>query len=164
MPDNRRIDPTWLPVTALSQMEFLDSSFFQLHRPNHRLPAPAEVRALSGAGLVHPRPPPVKFESLSLIVKFGYHVTIYEAQCLRIIKRVFNDEIPVPEVYDWRVHDDQVFIYMQFIQGQVLIDQWDSLSISDKTVICDQLRGIVTSLRSIEQNPDNVFIGMLRNP
>jgi hypothetical protein len=28
MLDNRRIDPSWLPVTALSQMEFLDSSFF----------------------------------------------------------------------------------------------------------------------------------------
>ena len=106
MPDNRRIDSSWLPVTALSQMEFLDSSFFQHHGPNQRL----------------------------------------------------------PEVYGWRVHDDQVFIYMQLIQGQALIDQWDSLSISDKMVICDQLRGIVTSLRSVEQNPDDMFIGMLWNP
>src|SRR5271156_1597323 len=161
MPDNRRIDPSWLPVTAPSQMEFLDSSFFQLHGPNQRLPAPTEVRALSGAGLMHSRPPPVRFENLGLIVKFGYHVTIYEAQCLRIIKWVFNDEIPVPEVYAWRVHDGQVFIYMQLIQGQALIDQWGSLSISDKMVICDQLRGIVTSLRSVEQNPDDIFIGML---
>jgi hypothetical protein len=161
MPGNRRIDPSWMPVTPLSQMEFLDSSFFQFHGPNQRLPAPEEVRALSGTGLMNPRPLPVRFESLGLIVKFGSHVTIYEAQCLRIIKRVFNDEIPVPEVYGWRVHNDQVFIYMQLIQGQALIDQWDSLSISDKTVICDQLRGIVTSLRSVEQNPDDMFIGML---
>jgi hypothetical protein len=164
MPDSRRIDPSWLPVTALSRMDYLDSSFFQLHGPNQRLPAPAEVKALSGAGLMHPRPSPVRFESLGLIVKFGYHVTIYEAQCLRIIKRVFNDEVPVPEVYGWRVHDDQVFIYMQLIQGQALIDQWDSLSISDKMVICDQLRGIVTTLRSVEQNPDDMFIGMFWHP
>jgi len=40
MPDNRRIDPSWLPVTALSQMEFLDSSFFQLHGPK---PTPASA-------------------------------------------------------------------------------------------------------------------------
>jgi aminoglycoside phosphotransferase len=76
---------------------------------------------------------------------------------------VLGDEVPVPEVYGWRVHDDQVFIYMQLIQGQALIDQWDSLSISDKMVVCDQLRGIVTSLRSVEQDPDDVFIGMLWN-
>jgi hypothetical protein len=50
---------------------------------------------------------------------------------------------------------------MQLSQGQALIDQWDSLSISDKMVICDQLRGIVTSLRSVEQNPDDMFVGML---
>jgi hypothetical protein len=164
MPENRRIDPSWLPVTALSQVEFLDSSFFQLHGPNQPLPTPAEVKALSGAGLMRSRPPPVRFESLGLIVKFGYHVTIYEAQCLQVIKRVFNDEIPVPEVYGWRVHDNQVFIYMQLIQGEALIDRWDSLSISDKTVICDQLHGIVTSLRSVEQNPDDMFVGVLWNP
>ena len=163
MPDNRRIDPSWLPVTAQSQMEFLDSSFFQLHGPNQRLPTPAEVKALSGAGLMRSRPPPVRFESLGLIVKFGYHVTVYEAQCLLIIKRVLGDEVPVPEVYGWRVHDDQVFIYMRLIQGQALIDQWDSLSISDKMAVCDQLRRIVTSLRSVEQDPDDVFIGMSWN-
>ena len=116
--------------------------------------------AWSGTGKML-RPPPVRFESLGLIVKFGHHVTIYEAQCLQIIKRVFNDEIPVPEAYGWRVHNDQVFIYMQLIQGQALIDQWDSLSISDKLVICDQLRGITTSLRSVEQSPDDMFVGML---
>ena len=87
MPDNRRIDPSWLSVTPLSQTEFLDSSFFQLHGLNQRLPTPEEVTALSDAGLLYPRPPPVRFESLGLIVKFGYHVTIYEAQCLRIIKK-----------------------------------------------------------------------------
>src|SRR5271154_5913282 len=90
MPDNRRIDPSWLPITPLSQMEFLDSSFFQLHGPNQRLPAPAEVTALSGAGLMHSRPPPVRFESLGLIVKFGYHVTIYEAQCQKSMAGEFT--------------------------------------------------------------------------
>jgi hypothetical protein len=54
-------------------------------------------------------------------------------------------------------------VYMQLVQGQALIDQWDSLGISDKLAVCDQLRGIVTSLRSVEQDPDDTFIGMLWN-
>lgn len=45
------------------------------------------------------------------------------------------------------------------IEGDALIHQWDSLSISDKMVICDQLRGIVTSLRLVEQNPVRLFRG-----
>jgi hypothetical protein len=164
MPDTPRIDPSWLPVTTLSEIDFLDSSFFKLHGSSQRLPAPAEVRALSGAGLMRPRPLPVRFENLGLIVKFGYHVMVYEAQCLLITKRLLGDEVPAPEVYGWRVDDDQVFIYMQLIQGQALIDQWDSLGISDKMAVCDQLHGIVTSLRSVEQDPDDTFIGMLWNP
>jgi hypothetical protein len=39
MLDNRRIDPSPLPVTALSQMEFLDSPFFNFPGPNQHLPA-----------------------------------------------------------------------------------------------------------------------------
>lgn len=53
---------------------------------------------------------------------------------------------------------------MQLIQERELIDQWDSLGISDKMAVCDQLRGIVTSLRSVEQDPDDTFIGKLWNP
>lgn len=161
MPDNPRIDLSWLPNTVQSEMDFPDSSFFKVYGPCQRLPAPAEVKVLAGAGLELPRPPPVRFEELGLIVKFGSHVTVYEAKVLLIIRRLFGDKIPVPEVYGWRVHDGLVFLYMQLIQGQPLIDQWDSLGISDKSFVCDQLRDIVTSLRSVEQESDNIFIGIL---
>ena len=119
---------------------------------------------MSGAGFMRPRPLPVRYESLGLIVKFGNHVKVYEAQCLLMIKKLLGDEVPVPEVYGWRIHDNQVFIYMQLIQGQTLFDQWDSLGFSDRMTVCDQLRGIVTSLRSVGQDADSAFIGILWNP
>lgn len=164
MPDIRLIDPSWLPVMTQPEVDFLDSSFFKIHGSDQRLPAPADVRILSGDSTEHPRPLPVTFENLGLIVKFGRHVTVYEAQCLLVIRRLFGDDVPVPEVYGWRIDDDMVFIYMQLVQGQALIDPWDSLGTLDKTVVCDQLREIVTSLRSVGQDPDDTFVGMLWNP
>ena len=164
MSDILRIDPSWLPATPPSKVEFLDSSFFKIHGATHQLPTPAEVRALAGPGQKRPRPRPVRFEMLGLLVKFGSHVTVYEAQCLIVIKKLFGDSIPVPEVFGWRVHDGVVFIYMQLIQGVALIDQWDSLSILDKNAVCDQLRGIVISLRSVRQISEDVFIGISWHP
>lgn len=47
---------------------------------------------------MRPRPLPIIFENLGLIVKFGYHAKMYEAQCLLIITKLLGDEVPVPEV------------------------------------------------------------------
>lgn len=71
---------------------------------------PPEVRALSGTDQARPQPRPVIFEHLNLIVKFGPHVTVAEAQCLWVIKRLLCDEVLVPEVYGWRVDGRDVFI------------------------------------------------------
>ena len=38
---------------------------------------------------------------------------------------------------------------------------WDSLSIADKITVCNHLRQITTSLRQVEQDPNDSFIGML---
>ena len=163
MPDPPPIDSSWLPATAASEMVFSDSSFFKLHGPSQRLPAPAEVKILSGAGWTNPRPISRKTRNLGLLVKFGSHVAVYEAQCLVIVKKLLGDEVPVPEVYGWQVHDGRVFIYMQLIQGQSLLDQWESLGMSDRMTICEQLRGMVTALHSVRQDPDDTFIGILWN-
>lgn len=141
-------------------MDFLESSFFKDNAPDQCLPTPSEVRTLSGPGQFRPQPVPVRFEHLNLIVKFGRYVTIAEAQCLWVIKRVLGDEVPVPEVYGWRVDGRDVFIYMQLVQGETLKDRWDSLGVADKTTVCDDLRRIMRSLRDIEQDPNDVFIGM----
>ncbi|KAF7899003.1 uncharacterized protein EAF01_008216 [Botrytis porri] len=39
-----------------------------------------------------------------------------EAQCLWIIRKNLGDEVPVPEIYGWRVDGDYVFIYMELPQ------------------------------------------------
>lgn len=160
MPGNPQIQRSWLPDATKQEMDFLESSFFKTNGPNGRLPTPAEVRALSPTHIAKPQPPPVKFEHLNLIVKFGPHASVAEAQCLWLIRNVLPHEVPVPEVYGWRVDRRHVFIYMQLIRGQTLKDQWNSLSGSDKVAVCNQIRQIVRSLRQVEQDPHGRFIGM----
>jgi tRNA A-37 threonylcarbamoyl transferase component Bud32 len=103
------------------------------------------VRTLAGTNQNKPQPPPVRFENLNLLVKFGPHVTVSEAQSLWAIKTVLGDEIPVPELHGWRVDGRDVFIYMEYIQGETLKDRWDSLTDADKTSVCNHLRQIITS-------------------
>jgi len=156
-----RISPMQLPDGSQPAMIFYDSSFFQSNGSNAQLPTPAEVKALSTEYERNPQPPPIRFEQLNLLVKFGPHVKIAEAQCLWIIKKTLGDDIPVPEVYGWRIDGDDVFIYMQLLQGHVLKDQWDMLTVLERIAICDHLRQIIARLREIRQLPDDIFIGIL---
>lgn len=143
---------------AKEDIEFLDSSFFRLRTPDQRLPTPREVRALSAGNTF--KAPNVIFEHLGLLVKFGPGVTIAEGQCLWIIKKILGDVVPVPEVYGWKVDRSEVFIYMQYIQGQRLKNRWGSLSTAEKIEICSQLGKITTALRQVSQPPCDPFIGM----
>jgi hypothetical protein len=79
------------------------------HSP--QLPRPEEVRRLSGVNQLHPQPIPVIFEDLNLIVKYGPHVKIAEAQCLWIISRVLGNAVRLPEVHGWRIDGRDVFIH-----------------------------------------------------
>lgn len=78
-----------------------------------------------------------------------------------MIKRVLGVEVPVPEVYGWRVDGEDTFIYMELVRGETVMDQWHSLNDADKTTVCDQLLQMITSLRQVEQDPDDLFIGTL---
>lgn len=156
----RQIPTPWFPHTTQAEMDFLDSSFFATGPVQKSLPTPSEVTARSKDHKSTPQPTPVKFECLDLIVKFGPHVVVEEALCLHMIHKAFSDKVPVPEVYGWKVEGGCVFIYMELIRGESLHDRWDSLSDSEKTLICDQLRQIVSSLRQVEQDPADPFIGM----
>ena len=158
MTSKPRISVSWLPSATKLEMDFLDSSFFQNHDPHKHLPKPQEVRALSGKPSA--QPDPVRFEELGLIVKFGPHVTVEEALCIWAIRRVLHDSVPVPEVYGWRVDGREVFIYMELIRGDTLMERWDALSDDDRISICDQLRKMTTSFRRLEQDPKDIFIGM----
>lgn len=147
-----------LPDESIREMDFLDSSFFK--EPSKSLPTPAQVRALSKDICANPRPQPIIFEESKVFVKFGPYVTIAEAQCLWMIKRAFGDEIPVPEIFGWRMDEENyVFLYMELIQGQTLHDGWNGLNSLDKSFLCDELCQIVNRLRRLEQDPSDQYIG-----
>lgn len=149
-----------LPNGAKAEMDFRNTSFFKV---NDQLPTPAQVRALSnGADETHSHPPPVIFEDLNLLVKFGHYICIAEAQCLWAIKHVLHGEVPVPEVFGWRVDDGMVFIYMELVRGDTLTSRWNSLGDADRAAVCDQLKQIVTSLRRVKQDTTDQFIGMAK--
>ncbi|KAJ5194429.1 hypothetical protein N7491_001767 [Penicillium cf. griseofulvum] len=75
-----------------------DCSFFREHRAS-TLPTPTEVRAVNEEssnirGTRFNLPPPVRFLSLGLIVKYGADTTVTEAETQNMGK-------PVPEVFGW---------------------------------------------------------------
>jgi hypothetical protein len=109
MADNPQIDILSLPDASKKSIDFLDSSFFKVHGPARRLPTLAEVTALLEPGSNRTQPPPIRFKELDLLVKFGSHVSVSEAQCLWVIRRTLGNHVPVPEVYAWRVDGRQVF-------------------------------------------------------
>jgi hypothetical protein len=77
------------------------------------------VKALSSDVHISPQPKPVIFAESKLFVKFGPYVTVAEAQCLWMINRLFGDAVPVPEIFGWRVDEENyVFIYMELIEGR----------------------------------------------
>ena len=148
-----------LPDGSKREMDFADSSFFRMS--NRSLPTLTQVKALSNDLYTHPQPTPVVFEDLNLLVKLGCNVTVSEAQCLWMIKRVFQDQVPVPEVFGWRVDEKgYVFIYMELVRGQTLNDRWDGLDHLDKVVLSDQLSDIVKTLRLLEPDSSDQYIGV----
>ncbi|KAJ5223262.1 hypothetical protein N7468_007804 [Penicillium chermesinum] len=150
-----------LPDGSLREMNFYDSSFFK--DPSKRLPTPSEVKALSEDAHTSPHPKPIIFKDSDLFVKFGPCVTTAEAQCLWMIKRVFGDDVPVPEVFGWRVDDEKnhVFIYMELIQGRTLLDRWNELTDLDQNSLRNDLIQIIKALRRLEQDPLQQYIGSI---
>lgn len=150
-----------LPDGSQPHMDFLDTAWFTTHGRTRQFPAPEELRSLFKP---HQLPRPVKFEDLGLIVKFGSHISTIEAINLWAIRRVFQDALPVPEVYGWRVFQQEgepreVFIYMQLVQGPTLAQQWPKLPSTEKEKICSDLRAKVFCLRSLQDSEPQQIIG-----
>ncbi|KAM3422418.1 hypothetical protein BST61_g2769 [Cercospora zeina] len=158
-----RIRMSDLPDASQQNATFYESSFFKQDGSHDsrqtQLPPPQEVleRSRDGIGGV------VKFESLGLAVKFGPsdYLRFEEAQAMIAIRQTFpGGEIPVPEVFGWRTHGTQSFIYMSLIEGKTLRQAWKELTTVDKKEICAGLSKMVSLLRSIEQEcMENQFIG-----
>ncbi|KAM5361432.1 hypothetical protein ACJZ2D_013122 [Fusarium nematophilum] len=114
------------------------------------------------------RPPPVRFPSLGLLVKYGSQVSIDEGHCLVLVKEL-APTVPVPEVYGWCEHGGQSFIYMELIQGPTLEEIWGDLDEKDRISVCQELRGMVQTWRGLSQDTTEAtgatkppFIGNVR--
>lgn len=147
-----------------SLVTFEQSSFFSRNGPDAALPSPSEVLAKSATEDPHFKEhinhPPVLFEPLGLVVKFGKDptVTIAEGQCLWSLHQLLP-QVPVPEIYGWRQDGDNTFLYMELVQGVTLENQWDSLNRTERGAVCEHLRDILTELRQLRQDPSDLFLG-----
>ncbi|OJD20790.1 hypothetical protein ACJ73_07874 [Blastomyces percursus] len=130
MPMTVQSEPLLALDTTQTAVDFLDSTYFATQE---RLPPPEEVAALSEQYKRHPLPTPVKIKHLDLVVKFGLHVAVEEALCLRALRTppFLVEKVPVPEIYGWRIHENYMFIYMELIRGDTLHDRWGSLGEAD---------------------------------
>jgi hypothetical protein len=73
-----------------------------------------------------------------------------------MIKRAFSDAVSVTEVFGWRVDEENnIFIYVELIEGMTLHDRWSDLNGLDKKFLCDQLSQIINNLCSLEQDPSD---------
>ena len=153
-----------LPPSSLPFEENIilkDSSFFK-REEYIALPLPSDVRAAadvkdhrygtSRAQITH-------FPSLHLTVKWGPEVSIAEGQCLWAIRRQLAGAVPVPELYGWCREGNTVYIYMEMVAGVTMEERWDRLSPGERSQVCEHLREIVQALGSLEQDPDDKFIG-----
>ncbi|KAH8433372.1 uncharacterized protein LDX57_011006 [Aspergillus melleus] len=149
-----------LPDATKQEMDFLDTSFFAAN-PGRRLPTPSEIRALSKNDK-SAQPKPIFIEDLNLVVKFGPFVTAVEALNLWMVRHIFHDKVPVPDVFGWRIDDrGSGFIYMELIPGPTIHDCYDTLTDGQKQTICDQLREVLKTLRQLRQDPEDQFVGSI---
>ncbi|KAL2869534.1 uncharacterized protein BJX67DRAFT_370752 [Aspergillus lucknowensis] len=138
-----------LPDSEQKEIDFVDTSFFT-GDADQQLPTPAQVRALSKDSATRPQPTPVKYDELSLLVKFGPHVKTVEALNLWTIKKRVDE-------------DGYTFIYMELIRGPTLEECWDSLNITEKEAVSDQLSQIMGKLHNLAQDPSERFIGSINH-
>ena len=150
---------------------FRDSSFFLRNGHDAVLTSP-EVLAKSleqspkqGPPDQHWRfRPPVYFEELGLLVKYGFDpkVTVAEGQCLWALRQAALPRVPVPEIYGWTKDEHYTFLYMELVHANSIDKLWVSLSREERVHICAQLRSMLNELRSIERDPDEHFVGRYR--
>ncbi|KAI1803739.1 kinase-like domain-containing protein [Daldinia bambusicola] len=139
---------------------FRDSSFF---KKGYDFPSPEEIREkdikINSFRARSTRPPPIPFEELGLVVKYGSAITIAEAQCLWYFNKYMKDEVPTPELYGWCYDNGETFIYMELIDADTLEDAWPSLNEEDQNVICEQLRTYVEAWRNLRQETEPYYVG-----
>lgn len=103
--------------------------------------------------------------SPDMVVKYGPHVTITEAQSMMFVAE-HAKSILVPKVFayctygplDRDIADDgrepfDTYIYMSLIEGQTLQSVWDSCDSLTKSNIANHLKTYMDELREIRSEP-----------
>lgn len=85
--------------------------------------------------------------SRHLIVKKSRFTHLTEAATLNFIAT--NTSVPVPRVHCAFVHKNTAYIVMQRIQGVSIAAAWPSLSESQRTSVCKQLRTMLGEVRAL---------------
>jgi hypothetical protein len=169
--DRTRWMKAYSPTSTLPPAEsifFPESSYFKENPEDTSLPSPDEVR--KEASFLDPsqrgssmRRTPIIFPLKNLLVKYGHTISMAEGQCLWLLRDTLHGQVPVPEVYGWCRDGPEVFIYMQLIRGQTLESRWEWLNPNEKVSVCQQLRQMITALRTMTPHPRDHFIGMFFN-
>lgn len=134
-------DPVWLNKTRL-------------------LPTPEEVKAWPDELKNHLGERIVRFAHLNLVVKHGTNTRTTEGKALWMISQYCGNTVPIPDVYGWCTYGEDTFLYMQLVEGVTLQECWATLREEDKVSIADQLSVAFSSIRSLRQEPDNIYVGM----
>ena len=87
-------------------------------------------------------------QSNNKILKSGSRVRIEEAEALKLAHGL---QLPVPRVYEVCSSTDGAQISMDLIDGESLESVWPSMSVEQKKNIAQQLREIVSTMRSAPQ-------------
>ncbi|KAI0146110.1 hypothetical protein GGR57DRAFT_494356 [Xylariaceae sp. FL1272] len=140
---------------------FRDSSFFKRNKCD--LPTPERIREVdievNDYRARSYRPPPIPFEDLGLVVKYGSFITIAEAQCLWYFNKYMKETVPTPELFGWCQDGGETFIFMELVRGDTLDEIWPSLRPEDQDFICEQLMTCVQAWRGLRQEKEPYYLG-----
>ena len=88
--------------------------------------------------------------SPKIVVKVGDGIRLSEAASMNFVHS--KTSIPVPEVYDAYMDETdsrRCLLLMEYIEGDVLRDVLDTMSLEEKEDIVGQLRGYIDELRGV---------------
>lgn len=69
-----------------------------------------------------------------------------------------NTTIPVPDIIDAYGQDGKNYIIMEYMQGVLLSEVWESMSSVDKSMITEELKDYISQMRQLCA-PEGVLIG-----
>jgi aminoglycoside phosphotransferase len=82
-------------------------------------------------------------------------------QILHALRHYMGDAVPSPEIYGWRTDGDDVFLYIQVIDGGITLEQaWPAMIEEDRVRLCRELRTMFDTMRRLKQDTNGIFIGM----